>query len=63
MAGKTGIDFLDDRLISGWFQVADDALQIGLAHPGHHGSEINARLEVSGRKSRPELVKPEVIRV
>ena len=43
------------------FEIANDALQIGLPHPGHHRSEVNACLKVSGGKGRPKFVEPELI--
>src|SRR6185437_10432430 len=63
LGGKVRIDLLDDGLISGRFQISDNALQIGLSHPYHNRSEVDTGLEVRRRKSRAEFVQPEAILV
>lgn len=61
MAGEARIDLFDDSPVSRRFQIADDALQIGLPHPRHHCPEVDASLKVSGGKGRAEFVEPKVI--
>ena len=63
LGGKVCIDLFDDGLISGRLQISDDALQIGLSHPRHHGSEVDAGLEMRRRKGRAEFVQPKIILV
>ena len=55
------INLLDHGRISRRLEITNDALEIGLSHPRHHCSEVNAGLQVSRRKSRPKLVEPELI--
>ena len=56
-------DLFDHRPVPRRLQIADDALQIGLSHPGHDRSKVDSGLEVSRGESRSELVKPEVFQV
>lgn len=60
-ASKTRINLFDHARVSRRLEIANNTLQIGLPHPGHHRSEIDAGLQVSRRKGRPKLVEPELV--
>lgn len=53
MAGKARINFFDGR-VSRRLEIANDALQIGLLHPGDC-LETDASLKMCRGKGRPDL--------
>lgn len=48
-------------LTARWLQIPHRRFHIAVPKPMLHGPEIDTRPEASGRKSRAELVQPEVI--